>query len=651
MEKSYGRLKLLALLVAFMFAALSTRLWFLQVLASERLKAEGSNNTVRIVETEAPRGRILDDKGRVIVDNRPSLVVTANLQQLGSDPEGELLRLSELLHVPVGLIRDRLASKIYYDYQPKPIAYDVNEKTAAFIKEHQDPGNNLFPGVDVIETAVRDYPNGDLAAHILGSTGLITKEEIKNPTYGSYGPNDTVGQSGLESTYERYLRGQKGTDKYVVNAAGQLLRILGTTPPVPGDDVKLNIDLKAQAIAEQALYDGIKHARTIPDTTTGRDLVANAGAVVVLDPQTFGVKAIASYPTFDPSWFEQTRLSKKQSRYVNSKRLSPLFDRAAEATLAPGSTFKPFVALSALNEGIASLGGTIECSGDYFYPTDPSHVFHNWSGVGVGYISIAKALQISCDTVFYRLGAAMYNKFDSRNPYGGTGPYERDLHSFGFGKPSGIDLPVAGAGLIPDPGWKAKFAKDHPDLFTQHDDIWLPGDEILMSIGQGYVQVTPLQLAAAYAAIANGGKLCDPRLAEGVQTAQGKRVDVHSIAAQHCQKLPFSTQEISYIRSALQAVTKPGGTAGLAFSGFPFSQVSVGGKTGTAQRPGFGAQQDTSWFAAIAGPPGGKAQYVVVVMVEQGGFGSTTAAPIARSIIEQLYGLQGAHGVKGGFSD
>src|SRR5437867_653739 len=147
MEKASGRLKLLALLVAFMFAALSTRLWFLQVLASERLKTEGSNNTIRIVQTDAPRGRILDDKGRVIVGNRPSLVVTANLQQLGSDPEGELLRLSELLHVPVHVIRDRLASKIYYDYQPKPIAYDVNEKTAAFIKEHQDPGNDMFPGV------------------------------------------------------------------------------------------------------------------------------------------------------------------------------------------------------------------------------------------------------------------------------------------------------------------------------------------------------------------------------------------------------------------------------------------------------------------------------------------------------------------------
>ena len=172
-----------------------------------------------------------------------------------------------------------------------------------------------------------------------------------------------------------------------------------------------------------------------------------------------------------------------------------------------------------------------------------------------------------------------------------------------------------------------------------------------MSIGQGYVTVTPLQLATAYAAIANGGKLCDPRIAEGVQTSQGKRVSVRSITNQHCQKLPFTGQQLSYIRSAMDQVTKTGGTAASAFLGFPFSQVAVGGKTGTAQRLQPGFRQDTSWFAAIAGPPGGKAQYVVVVMVEQGGFGSTTAAPIARSIIEQLYGLPGAHNVNGGASD
>jgi penicillin-binding protein 2 len=641
MERSTSRLKILAILVAFMFAALTTRLWFLQVLASASAQQQIKDQSVRIVQTDAVRGDILDDKGHVLVDNRLSLEVRVDQQHLGNDPEAELLNLSDVLGIPVKAIRARLADPRYFDYQPKPVAIDVSKDTAFYLSEHQDE----FPGVEVVEASVRSYPEGTMAAHILGWVGQVSADELKSPKFKNYGPNDLDGKAGLEQTYEHYLRGKKGAEKFLVNSAGQNIRSLGQEPPTPGDNLVLSIDRDIQGIAEKALSDGIATARQYFDTSQSPNayLKANAGAVIVMDPKTGEIKALASWPTFDPSWFVKG-LSQKQSAFLFQNPAGPTLDRATQLAYAPGSTFKPFVALSAVQSGLASLGGYYACPATYTFPGDQSGtVFHNWSSTSLGSLSIAQALKVSCDTVFYGFGADFYNQYATNQ----FGPHALDLQKnlgqFGFGKDTHIDLPSESAGLIPTPDWKATFAKQNPQLFNQGEQGWLPGDDILMAIGQGYVEVSPLQLATAYAAIANGGKLCRPHLVDHIDSPQGhvvKRIQPR------CRKLPYSQAEIDYIRNALATVTQSGGTAGYAFAGFPLSQIPVAGKTGTAQRPPF---QDTSWFAAMV--PAGDPQYVIVAMVEQGGHGSTTAAPIVRHVIEQLYGVQSNGTVNGGASD
>ena len=648
MEKASSRLKLLALLVAFMFAALSARLWYLQVLASEQAVRAENNNLVKIVQTDAPRGRILDAKGRTIVANRASTEVLVQQQKLGDDPEAVLLRLSNLLSIPVRVIVDELANKQYFEYEAIPIAVDVPDRYIAYIAEHQDPANNLFPGVSWTPASVRTYPYGSLAAHILGSVGRITPEQVKSGRFKSYGPNDEVGQSGLESGYERFLRGQDGYQKYLLNAAGKFIRQLGEQPATPGNDVRLYLNLHLQEIVERKLREGLLNARSVADTD-GHLLKATSGAAVVLDPHTFGIEAMASYPTFEPKWFVGGLSGQHNDELNKPAAYAPLFNRATLAKIPPGSTFKPFIALSALGNGIAKLGAYYPCTGTYEFPGDTSHtVFSNWdTSINVSY-NIQQALQHSCDTIFYRFGAAFYTVYRA-NPLGtGSEPLQRDLlRWFGFGRNTGIDLPSESAGLIPTAAWKERYAPEHPELFTPEEIHWLPGDDINMSIGQGFVAVTPLQLADAYAAIANGGRLCHPRLAASIQDEHGDMV--HPIKnGSTCRNLPYSGEQLSYIRNALAAVVRPGGTAAVPFAGFPLSQVQVAGKTGTAQREPF---QDTSWFAAMVGGTIDDPDHVIVVMVEEGGHGSTTAAPIVRSIIESMYHLNQGAQVGAGATD
>jgi penicillin-binding protein 2 len=643
MEKSTSRLKILAILVVCMFAALSTRLWFLQVLSSADAGDVIDRQSTRIVKVDAVRGDVFDAEGRKIVDNRISLEVRVNKQDLGEDAEGELLRLSDVLSIPVSEIRRALDDKNYFDYQPKPVAIDVDKEVAFYLREHR----REFPGVEVVEASVRNYPEGSMAAHILGYVGQINAQEIEDPSFKGYGPNDLVGRSGLEQVYERSLHGKKGLEKFLVNANQEVIRSLGVQEPVPGNNLMLSIDLDLQRIAERALVQGVERTRTIFDDSQVPPgyLKANSGTVIVMDPSTGAVKALASWPSFDPAWFVGG-LTRGRIAYLFENPLAPTLNRATQLTYAPGSTFKPFVALSAVQSGVADLGGYYPCPPEYTFPGDTSGtVFHNWTTANVGTISIAQALKVSCDTVFYGFGGDFYGRYVSDQLGVDPIPLQKDLRQFGFGRATGIDLPTEAEGLIPTPEWKDGFAVDNPELFNPGEEVWLPGDNIQMTIGQGYVTVTPLQLATAYAALANGGKICTPHLVDRIEDPEGglvKRV------TGHCGRrtLPYTQAELDYINAALATVTQSGGTADLAFSGFPLSDIPVAGKTGTAQRPPF---QDTSWFAAMV--PAGDPQYVVIAMVEQGGHGSTAAAPIVRQIIEGLFGLEETGAVDGGSTD
>jgi penicillin-binding protein 2 len=625
--RSTVRVRVLVTLVAFMFASLFTRLWFLQVLAAEKYRSEVGDNVIRTIDTPAKRGRIFDDQGNVLVDNRISLVITVNRDVAGDRLDQVIHRLAKVLHLTPAELTDRVENIRYYRYQPVPVATDVSLRVAAWIKQH----SSRFPGVDYVEMPVRTYPNGNLGAHVLGYLGQITEDQLKDPAWSQYVAGDVVGKTGVERQYEHRLVGTKGIVKYRVDRFGNNKGSLGEQLPRPGDDLVLTLDTQIQRIAEDGLRQGIDYAHGVYDEATAKHLLATGGAVVVMDPSTGAIKALASYPTYNPTVFVSGS-SDERTRLIDAPG-NPLLNRAIQGQYPPGSTYKPFVALSAMRRGLANTSTYYDCPGSWDVPEDPLHEhFDNWTSSSLGSLSLAGALVQSCDTIFYPLGweywRDWYNTQHASQP---ALPLQRDLRSMGFGRLTNVDIPFEKPGLVPDPQWKADAHHDMPDVYPQGQTY--PADFILMTIGQGETLVTPLQLATAYSAIANDGAVCWPHVADRIVSPQGRVI--RTIGPRCNRRLPFSEAAIRYVRTALAGVVRPPGTAASAFAGFPFWQISVAGKTGTAEVYG---QQDYSWFAAMTQGMG--KQYVVVAMVEQGGHGSTTAAPIARHVIEQIYGLR-----------
>ncbi len=645
--KSGSRLKVLAGLVVLMFTALTVRLWFLQVLASDQYRSEASENAIRFVDQPAPRGTILDRNGEPLVENRTALQVEVNRQDLPKDRAPVVRNLSRVLGVSPEALERRIDDQRYYPFAPVPVAFDVEQKVRWAIAEHPED----FPGVDVQEVPAREYPQGDIAEHVVGYIGRLSETQAEDPKFDGYDPNDTVGQGGLESFYEEDLRGDKGTLKLQVNASGEVIKEVGSEPSVPGNDLVLALDAEVQAAAEENLEQGMERARDA-------GFKATSGTAVVLDPDTGGIVAIASVPGFDPTIYDDGLNEKEQafleigSRYVRDPEDPsddkdcndcPLMNRATSGEYPPGSTFKPFVGLAALREGIATQGSQFDCDAVYAVPRDPTTTFRNWSPVNMGPMTIGQALPPSCDTVFYELGYQFWSKYYKEVGERGPEVLQRALGEFGFGTFTGIDLPTGSPGLIPTERWKNEtFSRDYGGPYQDNqrhycDIHFCPGDYILMGIGQGNVRVTPLQLALAYGAIQTG-RLCEPRLALRTQEP-GDGKTVREVASRCHDLKGFSETDLRYVRNALNGVVQGNGTASGAFAGFPFGKVSVGGKTGTAEIAD--QAQDDAWFAGMArGTVKGETQeYVVVVMVEQGGHGAETAAPIARQIIESIYGL------------
>jgi penicillin-binding protein 2 len=636
-----GRLKVLAALVLAMFAALSTRLWFLQVLAAEQYRQDAASNAVRLVEIPAQRGRILDGSGEPLVDNRLSLVVTINRQEVGEDMEDVLYRLSQLLDVPAAELGARLDDPNYYVYSPVPVAIDVPEKVDLYIGEHAAD----FPGVSVQQLPVRDYPLGSAAAHILGYLGQVSQDKLDSPAFADYEPGDLVGVAGVESVYEHDLVGTPGLEKFLVNSSGETLRQIGETEaPQRGDDIYLTLDADTQRLAEESLRLGIVHARTVFDEASQKHLLANAGAVIVMDPDTGGVEAMASFPTFQPSLFTRSMSTEELDRRFGIAHGLPLINRAIAGQYPPGSTYKPWIALSALQRERATTERSYGCPGTWITPynqDDPNAIqypFDNWTSANLGFMSLARALAVSCDTVFYPIGYSYWDDYFVNSDEAERGvvkrePLQNDLMALGFGSLTNVDLPGEEEGRVPTAEWKAGIHAANPAAFPEGE--WFPGDLINMSIGQGDTLVTPLQLATAYSALMNDGKMCTPHVLDRVIDSATES-EVREYRPRCRQIKAFDPAYFSYVREALTGtVQDDGGTAVGAFSGFPFSQVWVAGKTGTAEVP---PKQDYSWFAAMTEALGER--HVIVVLVEQGGHGSTTAAPIARHIIEGLYGLE-----------
>ena len=436
-----------------------------------------------------------------------------------------------------------------------------------------------------------------------------------------YRPGTVIGRGGIEYAYEKELHGSEGLRKLEVDSTGEVRRVLGRREPKKGMDLVTTIDARVQKIAEDSLAQGLEKARSIYHEESGKKYLAPAGGAVVMDPRTGEIIAMASFPDYDPGAFVGGISQAEYDALTKDNPALPLLNRAIQVAYAPGSTFKPVTAAAALETGVAKVNQRFNCPASVRIA---DRTFRNWKSTNSGMLTFNQAMADSCDTVFYPWGLEFYRTFRTNR----TEVLQDYARRFGFGARTGIEIPFEKAGRVPDEGWLKAVNKQLPQAFPYA--TWLPGYTINMSIGQGDVLATPLQLANAYAAIANGGTLHEPHL--GLKLLNGgDEIKVQRETRQ--RSVAVSQATLGALRSSLEAVTTVG-TAASTFVNSPLNAIGVAGKTGTAE---FAGKQPFAWFAAYA--PARDPQYVVAVMLEEGGHGGETAAPIARRIFEGIFEL------------
>jgi penicillin-binding protein 2 len=633
------RITMLSVVVTVVLLALLSRLWFLQVLAAQRYGNLAQANQVRQVVVEAPRGRILDRQGRVLVRNRAAWAITVKTTELGDGVQREVVlgRLSRLLGLSRAQIDERLRDYNGSPLRGVPVAEDVPVDKLFYLAEHGDD----FPGVAPEVVALRQYPHGTLAAHVLGYVGEVSRDELKSGEFAGLGQGDTVGKAGVELTYDRYLRGRDGVEDFEVNATGRVVRSLGGRAPVPGNDLRLSIDLDIQKQAETSLRDGMRLARGLADSSRGGTFSAPAATAVVLDPNDGSLLALASLPQYDPRKFVGG-ISRKDFAAYSKDPSNPLLNRAVQSAYPPGSTWKPVTALAALQQNIINPSTTFHCPGSYKFGNS---VKHDWTPRGHGTVDLTRSLEQSCDVYYYTLGAS-FARAEASQEAGGHKAAEdmqATARSLGFGGPPKLDLPFSTTGTVPTREWRKRYWEQNKDLYCKGTSAlyrelcrdgwrWQGGEDLNIAIGQGALLVSPLQLAVGYGAIANGGTVYQPHVAQAViDPATGKAVRTIQPRVSRVARIPAG--DFAAVARGLAAVPSAG-TAAAAFSGFPLDRFAVAGKTGTADLP---PKAPFAWFASFA--PVEKPRYVVVAMVEQGGHGGQTAAPVSRELYEKLFGL------------
>ena len=629
------RLSFLAVLALLAFGVLAARLWFLQVMSSEEFEDIAVSNTIRVIYEPAPRGRIFDRSGNVLVDNRESLVVTVDRFTFATEFEEDeqedlVLRLATEISragrlTKVFEINDALDDPRYGPLDAVPVADDVTENFEIVLAERADE----FPGVGTVVRSVRTYPYGDLAAHILGYVSLLSEEqyELLADDPKTYRRNDEIGQTGIEASFESVLRGTPGFTRLEVDNVGDPVAVLDQVDPIAGADVHLTLNIDIQALAEKELLAGLAEARQQEtDDPNDPPFKAPGGALVVLDPNGSEVLAMASFPTYSPSEFVSGFSADRWAELQDPNNHQPLHNRALAGIYPPGSTFKLFTAYAAMNSGVIGPRGVLdvrtlyEDAGVYVVPSCEEELvasctFQNAQEAIYGPVDLRRAITVSSDVYFYYLGDTMdrADRFDREG-------IQRSARLFGFGAPSGIALPGDGVGRVPSPS--AAEAAGEP---------WRTGDSIVLAIGQGVLGATPLQLANGYAAFANGGTLYSPKMVEQVvNPVTGEVVQAFADRVINQVYLPPSIR--SPILEGLLGVTAElDGTAHSAFFGFPHEEWAVAGKTGTAEVVG---QADNSLFAAFG--PNPNPEYVVVAIMEESGFGASVAAPAVRRVLEPI---------------
>jgi penicillin-binding protein 2 len=600
------RLGLVGLVVAGLFIALFVRLWYLQVLDSPRFQSAAVSNGVRNVYDPAPRGRIVDRYGRVLVDDSVTQAITLTRDSAKAHPE-VVARLAVLLGMTTAAIQERLNDPKYSQFKPVPVKTNVTNDVAIYIKEHQSD----FPGVDAQSLPDVSYPNGSTAAQALGYIAPINSAELAAHQNQGYQEGDLIGQSGVEASAEPWLRGQPGATRLLVNASGQVYGTLNQTPPVAGHDVQTSIDLGLQKQLDAALAQEIGSLGGV-----------HTGAAVVLDPRDGSVLAMSSFPSYDPSVWIGGISSAAYANLQDPAGNFPLINRAIAGLYTPGSSFKMLTATAALDTGLINQDFTYTDGGSYSIPGCTSGTC-TLSSEGLGSVNVTRALAGSDDAFFYNLGALFWNQ---RAKYG-LSPIQDMAATYGVGVPSGIDLPGESVSRVDSPQVRQRLHAENPKAFP--NNTWYIGDNVEMAFGQGGTVVTPLQLLNAYASFANGGTVYQPRVAANALDLSGHSIKTFSPVVARKVPLPPSTRDP--MLAGLKGVTKPGGTAGGTFAGFPFNQMDIAGKTGTADHIG---QKPTSVFMSFA--PADNPQYAVGVIIDQGGFGAQAAAPVALSVYQYL---------------
>ena len=633
-DRTVIRLAVFGIIIVAAFTALFSRLWFLQVLAAEDFSVLADENKVRRVESEPPRGRILDRKGRVLVDNRQSLSVTLDREILEQPAKTKMVlkRLSRILDIPVSEFRDRLQDVTISPYKPIALANDISKEALLIIGENRDK----LPGVDTSTLPVRTYPHKS-AAQILGYVGEISPEQLESEYFSDskppYEAGDIVGKMGLERSYDTFLRGKPMVEEKIVNSSGKVVESNPIRDEEPGKDLITSLDLRIQKITERALEAGIMAARKLYE--------APDGGVVVMDPMTGEIRAMATYPTYDPNILADG-LSNKEYRMLGYGTETgdddAMLNRPIQAQVPPGSTFKTATAGAALAYGVASPSTILPCPPARTYGEGSGAVtFRNWSPIDYGGIGFAESLEISCDTFYYDLGWMMEDRWGAANG-DGSEKFQEYLRLTGFGQPTGIDIPYETSGVVPDKEW----LDDYCDAVQSEGCAygWLPGYTVNMSIGQGDVAVSPIQMAVSYAALLNGGDVLKPRFGVrlGKPSIEGVEETVREFKTKATAQLPLDAAELAVLRKGLEdVVTGPNGTARGAFAGFPLDKHPIAGKTGTAQIGSVDSGKNYAWFLSYA--PVDDPKYVIAVYLHKAGHGGESAAPVARQIYEGIYGI------------
>jgi penicillin-binding protein 2 len=671
------RVAMIGMLALGLFAILFFRLWFLQVLSTNQYARAASVNFGRDVVVAAPRGEILDSTGQILASSKrayaveiapPSLPVPITDKNLAHPPQADAVlydRLAGVLGLPSkrqpcpvnghGLLRMSVIAcrvvqgYVALSYGEATVASDITSPQLYYISERQAS----FPGVTVQQVYQRTYPLGDVASQVLGLVSRITRAETLDPYYKGVNPNDSVGQSGLEASYDRYLRGVDGAEKVKVDAFGNFVGVQSHTAPLAGDNLKLSLNAKLEAVGQQALEQSIQ-----------ANYPANGGAFVAMDPVNGQVYAMGSLPTYDANVFTKPVPYSTYNALFGPNSGDPQVNRAYQSAGPTGSTFKPITATAALESGAWNVGDVFDDTGQFCFS---GQCRHNAGMAVYGSVDLVNAIKVSSDDFFYNLGVL------TNSPAPNGGPLQNWARQYGIGETTGIDLPGESSGTLPDAAWRNQRnqleaecdSATGPFSYTNGVNIsstmhpgwhrgpkrapgacgladgtnrpWSAGDNENLAVGQGDVQVTPLQLAVAYSAIANGGNVVTPHLGLDVQTADG--FVLRSFNPPIKRHLNINPLYLETIRQGLrEAASQPGGTSADVFGTFP---EQVYGKTGTAQ---YNGQQDYAWYACFVPPTATSKPIVVVVTVEQGGFGAVGAAPVAKQILSQwFFGSKGAY--------